>query len=916
MSETWLHDMIGNNLISIPGYVLYRNDRQTTRPGMPNIVKKGGGLAVYVEQHIHVDAVSHGHLNISNQNIELQCLIVRPPAQRKYVLLNVYRPPSGNLQIFQDTLVEYLDQITVSDNTEIFVMGDFNVDVGDIQDPDALSLLENLLHLGLTQRICNPTRHSKNNRSTTLDHIYTDSKLIKHVGNITLNISDHDLIYVIRKKEVTAKNNLSFTGRSYRNYEQEVFQENIVSADWDLFYIEEDPNKSWLYLLGIIRDEIDDMCPLKKIKIKKQKDPWISNDILELINDKNDLLETAKNTQHADDWQAARNARNLVASLVKDAKRNYLSDEIDNNLDPNKFWKRLHSMFPDKPTTGKINLKHLNTQEEIEEHNIPDYANNFFTQIGSKIIDETGFRLEDWSYSGMELPVQFRLRQITVEEVLKEIKLIKLSKPSGIENISTKIIKDSLWVLAHQFTWLLNLSIRTSQIPADWKKARVSLIPKDGVLTDINNFRPIAILPVVSKLMERLIQSQTMVYLEENDVLDVNQGGFRKNNSTTSTTAAMLDDIYTNINNQQLTYSIFIDFRKAFDSINHKILLKKLAKLGFHPETILWYQNYLTNRTQYTVVDDTRSSLLGVNCGVPQGSVLGPMLFLLFINDLGSAIKHSLYKLYADDTVLYSKCTGEDNVILSMKMQEDLDNVSVWCRTNAIMMNVKKTKTMIFGTKHRLSLADPPQMNVDGRLLECVSSYKYLGTHVDSELNFIRQSNETIKSISYKFYFLGKIKTFLNTDTLLKLYKSYIQPYFDYNDIFLETTTVKQYDKLMRLQRRCLRRCLPENVRADRNEIHRITGINKLEDRANCHLLKLMYKRAQNNLYLDNTQGVTRLYDGPVLQIPFPNNETYKKSIIFRGSTLWNNLPSNIRNIPTFECFKSKLKEDLLAKLN
>ena len=597
-------------------------------------------------------------------------------------------------------------------------------------------------------------------------------------------------------------------------------------------------------------------------------------------------------------------------------KKNYLTNEIDNNHDPNKFWKRLHSMFPDKPSTGKINIKNQTTNENIYEPNIPDFANSFFTKIGSNIITDTGFKVEDWSYNGIELPEQFRLEHFRIEDVLGEIKSIKLSKPSGIENISTMIIKDSLWALAHQFTWLLNLSIRTSCIPSEWKRARVSLIPKEGDLTDINNFRPIAILPVMSKIMEHLIQLQTMSYLDEHNILDVNQGGFRKNNSTTSTTAAMLDDIYENINHHQVTYSVFIDFRKAFDSINHQILLKKLSKLGFHRDTISWFQNYLTNRTQYTVVNGKNSSLLGVECGVPQGSVLGPMLFLLFINDISASIKYSNYKLYADDTVLYSKCTGEDDNTLRVNLQSDLNNVSAWCKSNAIMMNVKKTKSMMFSTRHKLSHINPIQISIDDRLLECVSFYKYLGTFVDSELNFVKQSNETIKSISYKYYFLWKIRNFLNTDILLKLYKSFIQPYFDYNDIFLETTTAKQYDKLARLQRRCLRRCLPDNIKVNRNEIYRVTGVNKIGDRADTHLLKLMYKRAQTDSYLDETEGRTRLHDGPVLKIPFPNNEIFRKSIIFRGSTLWNSLPADTRNIPTFECFKTKMKDNLATKLN
>ena len=316
------------------------------------------------------------------------------------------------------------------------------------------------------------------------------------------------------------------------------------------------------------------------------------------------------------------------------------------------------------------------------------------------------------------------------------------------------------------------------------------------------------------------------------------------------------------------------------------------------------------------MVNGVNSNLLDISCGVPQGSVLGPMLFLLFINDLKSSINLSDYKLYADDTVLYSKCTLEPNVVLRANIQTDLDNVSQWCMENAIMMNVKKTKSMTFGTRHKLTNTPQEQFSVNNRQLECVPFYKYLGTYLDSELNFVKQSNETIKSISYKLYFMGKIKRFLNTHTLIKLYKSYIQPYFDYNDIFLETTTARQYDRLEKLQRRCLRRCLPDDVKIGNNGIYNVTGVNKLKDRAEVHLLKMMYKRAQNDHYLDDPQRITRLHDGPVLYIPFPNNETCRKSVVFRGSTLWNGLTPNERNTPTFDRFKSMLKEKLRQLLN
>ena len=680
--------MISDNMISIPNYVLYRHDRQNIRKDSENFIKKGGGVAVYIKQDIHVDSIILQHINKSNENLEIQCLVLRPSNQKRYILLNVYRPPSGNFQLFIDTIIECLDKIMLYDNLETFVMGDFNIDLNDNQNPNSKILIESFQHYGLSQHIINPTRFSKNNPPSLIDHIYSNSKCIKEYGNITLNINDHDMVYIIRKKDKSPDSSTSFKGRSYRDYDTASFQDSLQNRNWNDFYEKDDVNQAWAIMKESIILEIDEMCPLKTIKIKKQKDPWVSNDLLELIHDKYDLLALAKTTNSPDDWQAARIARNYVASLVKEAKKDFLTTVVENDHDPKKFRKKLHSLFLDKPLTGKINLKNCNTGEMLTENQIPDYINSFFVNVGTNIIDAIDFNLDEWTFDGIEYPSLFTLNEVTIENVVKEIKGLKLSKPSGVDNISTKLIKDALWILAHQFTHLLNLSIHTSKIPDEWKKAKITPIPKDGDLTDVKNFRPMAILPIMSKVMEHLIHSQTMSYLEEINILDTNQGVFRKNNSTTATTSSMLDDIYTNINNQQITYSVFIDLRKAFDSINHNLIICKLNKIGFQHSATQWFEDYLTNRTQFTMANGTGSSLLGVECGVPQGSVLGPLLFLIFINDMGNSIKNNNYKLYADNTVLYSRRSGDSDVTQRVNIQSDLNNVQNWCKKNAIMMNV------------------------------------------------------------------------------------------------------------------------------------------------------------------------------------------------------------------------------------
>ena len=248
-----------------------------------------------------------------------------------------------------------------------------------------------------------------------------------------------------------------------------------------------------------------------------------------------------------------------------------------------------------------------------------------------------------------------------------------------------------------QITYLYNLSILQSSVPLAWKVALVTPLQKDGDPTDTNNLRPISLLPLPGKILERLIHSQVMNYLESNNILSKHQGGFRNNHSTLDTIAKFTDDVYTAINSHELTLAVFIDFRKAFDTINHQILLKQLNKLGFDNNFTNWTKDYLTDRFQQTLANGIRSGPRRVTCGVPQGSILGPLFFLVYINDLSSAIKRSQLKLFADDTTIYY--SSKNVIALQNVIQQDLLNVAQWCDSNALTINMNKTKLMLFGTR-------------------------------------------------------------------------------------------------------------------------------------------------------------------------------------------------------------------------
>ena len=319
--------------------------------------------------------------------------------------------------------------------------------------------------------------------------------------------------------------------------------------------------------------------------------------------------------------------------------------------------------------------------------------------------------------------------------MLKQLKQINISKSSAVNKIATKILK---YIFIHQYirlTRLFNCCIQQSIFPDLWKIAFVTPLKKEGFVNNVSDLRPISILPLPAKILEKLLHSQLLNHFEINELLVDNQGGFRPGYSTNTVIAKFIDDVYISFNEHKINQSIFIDFSKAFDTIDHSILIKKIEKYLIDRSAINLIQNCLQNRKLCVNINDKVSNLRSLTHGVPQGSVLGPLLFLIYINDMSQIFPDAKVYQYADDTVI---SISTDTQIKAMeRMGQDLKSLETWCNMNKLTINTKKTKIMYFCTTNKTKQLTPNHNNyLYGNLLQIVDSYKYLGVILDTNLNF------------------------------------------------------------------------------------------------------------------------------------------------------------------------------------
>ena len=548
---------------------------------------------------------------------------------------------------------------------------------------------------------------------------------------------------------------------------------------------------------------LNDTCPVKAFSFSKEKQPWLNHELIVQLN----AIKLARRTGNPDDLVYARKIRNRTKNLINKAKLDYYTNQLnDNRDDPRKYWQHIYTILNKNKKDNKFNLEdHDGTV--LDQKDVPDFINDFFTSIGAKLVNENPKMKQDYNLPVINDNVElFQLQEVNMDQLMSLLKQIKIYKSSGIDNVSSRILKDALINLNEQLLFLINLSINNNRFPSEWKKGTVIPLPKVSNPTNVGDLRPITLLPIPSKIIEKLVYSQIMNFLENNKYITDNQFGFRKNKSTIDASSKFVNALYSNENKKLITSAIFIDYKKAFDSISHESLLKKLKRFHISNSVINWIKNYLTGRLQRTMVNGKVSEWREVTFGVPQGSTLGPLLFLLFVDDVINLEIDSNCVLYADDIVLYCANNTIDNNLSVLK--KDMGKVFDWSNTSRLTINFSKTKVMHFGHKAK---KEKQACKIDEYTIEYVHSCRYLGFLLDQELTFKSDLKQTTRTISQKFYMFKKIKYFLTKKAKLDVAKAMLLSYFTYGNIFYGICNEEDRGDLQKLQNSILRSALEIN---------------------------------------------------------------------------------------------------------
>ena len=706
---------------------------------------EGRGCIIYTKESLQAYCVElTGFNQIEQITIGLCCA-----NNMKLLISCIYRSPNKTNQECISDLADLLN-LTHFGNIHYdlrLIIGDFNMKEIDwdtsttstSEQHISTQFLEIVRDSFLTQHVKEPTRYREHETPSILDLILTNEEgMIDNIEhNAPLGKSDHEILtFNLRCGSTNRENNQK--RRKYFKGDYLEINKYLSTTDWMSILSEGTVDETWNSLADKIQIAVREYIPESKPSTRKFNTPWMDSETLYKVKRKRKLWKKYKYCRSPNNKEKYDEAKEIASNSVKAAKRRYEKQIALNMKDDSKlFWKFVQSKTKIKEDIQCI----IDDSGEIhsDNHKKAELLNVFFTSVFTNENEENMPAFRERTDTNLD---NINVDENAVEKLLRQVKETKSHGPDGIH---PKFIKETSKSLSKPVSILFKKSLEEGHLPTAWKEANITPIHKKGPKHQVGNYRPISLTSILCKILERLIRDEIMDHMESNSLFTKHQHGFRKGHSCVTQLIEVIKDWTNELDQHNNVDAIYLDFQKAFDTVPHKRLLRKLQGYGISGSLLRWLESFLVGRKQKVVLNGEESDWTNVTSGIPQGSVLGPILFLIYINDLPDVV-NNIVKLFADDTKIYAKVNTKEQ---EENLQSDIDNLMEWSNNWQLKFNKSKCKHLHIGRNNNAIY------KIGEEIIETTTEERDLGVVIDSQLKFQKHIGLQVKKANK---ILGLIK--------------------------------------------------------------------------------------------------------------------------------------------------------------
>ena len=909
LTETWLNDTISDIELFPTGYNIFRNDRKD---------RVGGGTLTAIKSYLPAR-------EITPMPIDIECVVLEIDFSscRTALFINCYRPPSDKEFVLHfKTLV---DTLHLDKYWGVFLVGDFNYPGINWIDGSGFtnSLTSEEQHFTkfimdyyLFQLVESPTRNNNilDLVITSLPSVISSIESGPSYAEAGLPSDHYPVVFDIDISLKLKDSNYKYC-YDYKNADFEALNNELsllpLSTGVDEIDSQDDLNEAWSQWCSFVFSAINTHIA-KVPRRSSNKPPWISKDLAKAIKKKKTLWRRVKNSTSEQLIEKFRKQRQSIKNWIRRERKAYLHDiACEAFTNPKRFWSYYSFKNKKTPIPVKVNYNGISITDDMAR---AEAFNDYFKSIYK---DHSRCKPPDTSPESSNNPNLLEIIQVSSNDVLSLLSSLDIAKATGPDKLSAIILKNCAQSLSPSLTVFINTSLRSGLYISEWKQANIAPIHKKGPRTEVENFRQISLLPIVSKIQEKCVGLKLVPRITE--VLHPVQYGFQKGLSCASQLVEVFHSIASSLDKGLEQDIIYLDFAKAFDSVCHARLLWKLQLIGVNGPLLHWFKNYLTERKQRVVINGCHSSWAEVKSGVPQGSILGPILFLIYVNDMPDVIQNSSIAMFADDSKCFKCITSIEGCVA---LQSDLNALSDWATLNELEFQPKKCENLRI-TRKRFSFDRVYCININEEL-KCVSSQKDLGVNVSSNLSW----NNHIDSISAKGNkMLGFLKRNCSKDmtsnTLKVLYLALVRSHLGYcSQLWAPQSIVRNILIIESVQRRATKFICKYSTASYKD---RLIHLNLLPLNYWLEYLDLVfYFKCKSGTYsvnlskyISDCEGSSRRSSSGLFirQNCIPRTSSFRDSYFIRIVNIWNALPNNIKYSSSLDIFKCRLKEFLYNRL-